>query len=87
MGPRTFLGDFKKRKFYTLSGLELRSLDRQAGSQSLYRLRYPGSHEGVYWIYETQNTKEWGDLAKKAMNGREFVAELCKHKVLQVDES
>jgi hypothetical protein len=31
------------RKFLTLPGLELRLLGRPAGSQSLYRLRYPGS--------------------------------------------
>jgi hypothetical protein len=31
------------RKFLTLQGLELRPLGRPARSQSLYRLRYPGS--------------------------------------------
>jgi hypothetical protein len=31
-----------KRKFFTLPGLELRTLGRPARSQSLYRLRYPG---------------------------------------------
>jgi hypothetical protein len=34
---------FEKRKFFTLPGLELRPLGRQARSQALYRLRYPGS--------------------------------------------
>jgi hypothetical protein len=41
--PRTGLDDVEKRKFLTLPGLELRSLGRPARSQSLYRLRYPGS--------------------------------------------
>jgi hypothetical protein len=44
VGPRTGLDDLEKRKFLTLPGLELRPLDRPAGSQSLYRLRYTGSY-------------------------------------------
>jgi hypothetical protein len=43
MGPRAGLDDTEKRKFLTLLGLELRPLCRPACSQSLYRLRYPGS--------------------------------------------
>jgi hypothetical protein len=35
--------DLEKRKFFTLPGLELRSLGREARSQSLYRLRYNNS--------------------------------------------
>jgi hypothetical protein len=42
VGPRAGLDDAEKRKFLTLSGLELRPLSRPARSQSLYRLRYPG---------------------------------------------
>jgi hypothetical protein len=42
--PRASLADLEKRKFLTLPGLELRPLSRQARSQSLYRLRYPGSY-------------------------------------------
>jgi hypothetical protein len=42
--PRASLDDVEKRKFLTLPGLELRPFGRQARSQSLYRLRYPGSH-------------------------------------------
>jgi hypothetical protein len=42
MDPRAGLDDMKKWKFLTLTGLELRNLGRQARSQSLYRLRYPG---------------------------------------------
>jgi hypothetical protein len=42
--PRAGLDDVEKRKFLTLPGLELRPLCRAARSQSLYRLRYPGSY-------------------------------------------
>jgi hypothetical protein len=42
VNPRTGLDDVEKRKFLTLSGLELRTLGLPARSQSLYRLRYPG---------------------------------------------
>jgi hypothetical protein len=41
--PRAGLDDVEKRKFLTLLGLELQPLGRPACSQSLYRLRYPGS--------------------------------------------
>jgi hypothetical protein len=41
--PRAGLDDVEKRKFLTLPGLELQPLSRPAHSQSLYRLRYPGS--------------------------------------------
>jgi hypothetical protein len=41
--PRAGLDDVKKRKFLTLPGLELLTLSRPARSQSLFRLRYPGS--------------------------------------------
>jgi hypothetical protein len=41
--PRAGMGNVEKRKFLTLPGLQLRSLGRPARSQSLYRLRYPGS--------------------------------------------
>jgi hypothetical protein len=40
--PRAGL-DYVKRKFLTLPGLEPRPIGRPASSQSLYRLRYPGS--------------------------------------------
>jgi hypothetical protein len=43
VGPRVGLNVVEKRKFLTLPGLELRPLGRSARSQSLYRLRYPGS--------------------------------------------
>jgi hypothetical protein len=41
--PRAGLDDVQKRKFLTLPELELRPLCHPARSQSLYRLRYPGS--------------------------------------------
>jgi hypothetical protein len=41
--PRAGLDDVEKRKFLTLLGFELRTLRRPARSQSLYRLRFPGS--------------------------------------------
>jgi hypothetical protein len=40
--PRAGLYDVEKT-FFILPGLELRPLSRPARSQSLYRLRYPGS--------------------------------------------
>jgi hypothetical protein len=43
VGPRTGLDNVEKRKLLTLPGFELRTLRRPASSQSLYRLRYPGS--------------------------------------------
>jgi hypothetical protein len=42
VGARADL-DNLEMKFLTLPGLELRPLSRPARSQSLYRLRYPGS--------------------------------------------
>jgi hypothetical protein len=41
--PRAGLEDVEKRKFLTIPGLELQPFGRPASSQSLYRLRYPGS--------------------------------------------
>jgi hypothetical protein len=46
MGPRTDVDDVERRKILPLLGLELRPLCRPACSQSLYRLRYPGSFIG-----------------------------------------
>jgi hypothetical protein len=43
VGPRAGLNIMQKLKFLSLPGLELRPLGRPARSQSLYRLRYPGS--------------------------------------------
>jgi hypothetical protein len=44
----------EKRKFLTLPGLELRPLDRPDRSQSLYRLRYPGSYSRCR-LFSNQN--------------------------------
>jgi hypothetical protein len=41
--PRADLDDVEERKFLTLPWLELQPLGLPARSQSLYRLRYPGS--------------------------------------------
>jgi hypothetical protein len=43
VGPTACLDDVEKTKFVTLPGLELRTVGRSARSQSLYRLRYPGT--------------------------------------------
>jgi hypothetical protein len=43
MHPRAGLEGVEKKNFLTPPGLELRPLGRPARSQSLYRLRYPGS--------------------------------------------
>jgi hypothetical protein len=45
--PWTSLNDLERRKFLTLSGLELLHLDRPARSQLLYRLRCHGSYNTV----------------------------------------
>jgi hypothetical protein len=41
--PRAGLDEVEKRKFLTLPGIELQNLGRPTRSQSLHRLRYPGS--------------------------------------------
>jgi hypothetical protein len=46
--PRAGLDDVEKRQFLTLPGLELQPLGHPACSQSLYRLRYPGSLPIIY---------------------------------------
>jgi hypothetical protein len=51
VGPRACLDDEEKRKFLTLPGLGLWPLGRPARSQSLYRLRYPGSYKKVSGFY------------------------------------
>jgi hypothetical protein len=50
VGPRVGLDDVEKRK--SLTGLELPPLRRPARSESLYWLRYPGSH--VYFKINRQ---------------------------------
>jgi hypothetical protein len=55
VNPRAGLDDTEKRKFLTLPGLELRPLGRPVHSQSLYRLRYPGSF-GRHVTYEIEKS-------------------------------
>jgi hypothetical protein len=43
MGPRTGLDEVERIKFFPLLWLELRPLGNPGHTQSLYRLRYPGS--------------------------------------------
>jgi hypothetical protein len=53
--PRAGLDNMEKWKFLTLPGLEPQPLIRPPRSQSLYRLRYPGSPE-----YSVANKKACG---------------------------
>jgi hypothetical protein len=57
VGPRAGLDHVEKRKFWTLTGLELRPLGRQARGQSLYRLRYPGSRTTQNYIPEDRTVQ------------------------------
>jgi hypothetical protein len=53
VGPITGLENVERRKILPFLGLEIRPLGCPAGSQSLYRLRYPvpksGSSKGREW--------------------------------------
>jgi hypothetical protein len=64
--PRAGMDD-EKRKFLTLPGLELRPVGRQARSQSLYTLCYPGSNLDVCDIIILKSV--FGKLAVKVWNG------------------
>jgi hypothetical protein len=48
VNPRAGLDDMEKWKFLTLPELKLRRPGRLARSQSLYRLRYPGSYISLF---------------------------------------
>jgi hypothetical protein len=50
VGPRAGVDDVENRKFLTLPGLEFRALGGPARSQSLYRLRYPGSRFDIVYL-------------------------------------
>jgi hypothetical protein len=53
------LDGMKKGKFLPLPGLKIRSLGRQARSQSLYRLRHSGSlSHRVHLNHEEENKGE-----------------------------
>jgi hypothetical protein len=76
-GPRAGLDDIENRKFLTLPGLELRPLDRPARSQSLYRVRYPGSQyvkgKGKVKLYLY---RPWRPLG--LADGGKFVSPMCR---------
>jgi hypothetical protein len=55
VGLRAGLDNAEKRTCLFLPGLELRQFERLARSQSLYRLRYPGSY---YRYLVTQNNRK-----------------------------
>jgi hypothetical protein len=57
--PRGGLEEVEKRKLWTLSRLELRPLGRPARSQSLNRLRYPGSLPTVYRIKKVKKQQRF----------------------------
>jgi hypothetical protein len=77
---RAGLHNAEKRKFLILQGLELWTLGRPARSQSLYRLRYPGSYhlcllclistlcEGVNWMSLAQVRGQCGALVNTVEN-------------------
>jgi hypothetical protein len=52
VGPRAGLVDLEYRKLLPLPGLELRPLGRPAHSQSLHRLRYPGTHTNFSYKFK-----------------------------------
>jgi hypothetical protein len=65
VGPRAGLDDVEKRKFLTLPRLELQLLSRPTLSQSLYRLRYPGS---PYYLHKDM----WEDNIKMDLRETSF---------------
>jgi hypothetical protein len=67
--PRTGLDDVEKRIFLTLPGLELRTLGLPARSQSLYRLRYPGSLNKTSVLLKTSKKASLKLKAEKSTYG------------------
>jgi hypothetical protein len=57
VGPRAGLHGVEKTKFFRPPGLELLPFSRPARSQSLYRLRYPGSSKDDTFIHREKNQK------------------------------
>jgi hypothetical protein len=56
--PRADLDGVEKKKFLTLTGLELRPVGRRpARNQSLYRPRYPGSYNNTVHYYSAFSCK------------------------------
>jgi hypothetical protein len=54
--PRAGLDDVKKRKFFTIQGLELRLLSFPARRQSLHQVRYPVSSRAAGTIQNVKTT-------------------------------
>jgi hypothetical protein len=69
VGPRASLDDSEKT-FLTLPGVEFRSLGHRTHSQSLYRLRYPGSSLVQILIKEIQVLKTFVSVTP----GKRFVS-------------
>jgi hypothetical protein len=69
--PRADLDDVEKRKFLTLQGLELRPLGRPARSQSLYRMRYPGSLRNYVQCLFTEGSSELSQSRQTVKYGHE----------------
>jgi hypothetical protein len=67
--PTAGLDDVEKRKFSTISGLELQLLGRPARSQSLYRLHYPGSPFVYVFFFSFFG---WGETESTWYVGRYF---------------
>jgi hypothetical protein len=79
--PRAGLDNMEKLKFLTLPGLEPRPLSRPARSQSLYRLRYHGSHrEGRGELERDKKETLWEE------EGIENFSSIGMHKVKPVPE-
>jgi hypothetical protein len=70
VGHRADLDDVEKRKFLTLPELELRPLGRPARSQSLYRLRYPGSLTNIFATLGCEHLTIRGGAEKLWLAGR-----------------
>jgi hypothetical protein len=76
MDPRAGLYDMEKWKFLTLPGLELRCLGRPASSQSLYRVRYPGSHSSfvvMEYVFSTCFMAYCTDYSSKIISSEQNI--------------
>jgi hypothetical protein len=78
VGPRVDLEDVEKRKFLTLPGLELRTLDRPACSHSLYRLCYKEDLSS-----RVTGSFTHGDEHLDYINGEEFLDQLNDYYLVQ----
>jgi hypothetical protein len=72
VSPRTGVDDVERRKILLLPGLNLRTLGRPASSQSLYRLRYPGSRQRNL-ILKNVHWSRWSDLQLKWKSTRHIL--------------